>query len=285
MKIKTISFVLLSLPALAFMDILSNGAPAESTGAPAEANCTKSGCHYDSPANSGPGISFLSVSGSPASYVPNTTYTINTGISQANISRFGFQLLALADRDSSNAGTLAITDGGRTQIIPGFSNLANRSYMTYTYAGTAATGNGTDQWSFNWTAPASDIGPVSFYLATIAANGDGTDMGDYCYLKKLSLPCSPAGIIEKNSKTEILVFPNPASEQVQITYTLKQEGHVSLELIDLSGKTLLNWNYGQQAAGRYTRTFEPGSSIPAGAYFVRLQTAEGVFSKQLFILH
>jgi hypothetical protein len=127
---KIVYLAILIIPAFAFMDVLSNGAPAESTGAPAEPNCTKSGCHQDFSANSGTGTPDLVVAGGASSYVPGVTYDLTASINQTGINTFGFQVLALADRDSSNVGTLVVTEGGRTQIISGFGSLTARQYIT-----------------------------------------------------------------------------------------------------------------------------------------------------------
>jgi hypothetical protein len=282
---RTLYVLLAALPVLAFVDIQSNGAPASSSGAPGEANCTKSGCHQDFAVNSGPGTSSLQITGGMTTYVPGMTYTLTAQISQTNLHRFGFQVLALADMDSSNTGTFQLSQGSRTQIIPGNGTLASRNYMTYTYAGTTALSPGFDQWSFQWTAPQTDKGPVTFYLATIAANDDGTDNGDYGYTTLLKLQASPAGIHELSSALNLQVFPNPVSEHMVVSYSLKQASAVKMELYSVNGQKVEEWISGMQAAGSYTKTMELKRALPEGVYLLKLTENEQAVTKKIFIKH
>ena len=278
---KCIIIVLFALPVLAFVDITSNGAPPSSTGAPEEPNCTKSGCHQDFAVNSGPGAPNLTITGNPTSYTPGNTYTLTANITQSNLVRFGFQVVAIADRDSSNVGTFQVTEGSRTQIIPGFGSLSNRNYMTYTFAGSAALSTGLGQWTFNWTAPAMDVGPVTFYLAAIAANNDGTDMGDYGYTKSLKLSSLTSGIQAQTiSRTEI--FPNPVTENVTISCFLNNQGIFSIELFNIQGQKLEDLYSGNCSGGMFFKTFQM-ISYPEGCYFIRLTQGDKSVIKKLFV--
>ena len=45
---------------------------------------------------------------------------------------------------------------------------------------------------FSWTAPATDVGPVTFYVAANAANNNGNNQGDQIYNTKVTL--TPAAV-------------------------------------------------------------------------------------------
>jgi hypothetical protein len=53
-----------------------------------------------------------------------------------------------------------------------------RDYVEHTVSGTFAGTTGGAQWTFNWTAPPTNVGPITFYAAGNQANGDGTSGGD-----------------------------------------------------------------------------------------------------------
>lgn len=166
---------------MAFVDRSSTGAPASHTGAPGEKTCAASGCHDDNSLNSG--VAQLSIdiaSGGVTKYVAGQTYPITVRISDANSSRFGFQIVAL-DQSTGNAGEFTITDQARTQFMKNQHELMDRNYVTYTFIGTDATNNGTAEWTVNWTAPATTSGNITFYAAAVSANDDGTDKGDVVY--------------------------------------------------------------------------------------------------------
>lgn len=161
--------------------IKSNGAPVASTGAPRDVTCAKSGCHVGSVINEGNGKLSLSFNNGLNSYEAGKTYPITVEISQKDIQRFGFQLVAICDADTSNAGTIEITDSLRTQILKGVKKNADRKYITYKYAGTEPFAKEKGSWTFNWTAPKNYKGNITFYYGAIAANNDGTDSGDWVY--------------------------------------------------------------------------------------------------------
>ena len=139
----------------------SNGSPAGRTGAPGETNCTS--CHTQ---NSGPGTVQITA---PASYTPGQTVQITVTNATTDTSRlaWGFQLTAL-DGTNAKAGTLAATTAN-TAVI----NTATKQYMNQTGAGTFPGQAGGATWTFNWTAPATNVGPVTFYTAGLQADNDG----------------------------------------------------------------------------------------------------------------
>ncbi|PYS98429.1 MAG: hypothetical protein DMF63_16230 [Acidobacteria bacterium] len=146
----------------------SDGPPAGFTGAPGEETCAN--CHFG-PTTGGT----FTVMQAPANYVPGQSYQIVVRHENADVSlhRWGFQLTALAG--TSMAGSFANLGGGLTQIVGG---QGGRDYIEHTSAGTFNNQTGSAQWTFNWTAPATNVGPVTFYAAGNQANGDGMAGGD-----------------------------------------------------------------------------------------------------------
>nr|MDQ3009385.1 hypothetical protein [Acidobacteriota bacterium] len=59
--------------------------------------------------------------------------------------------------------------------------------IQHTFNGNSANG-GTDQgrWMFRWKAPAQSVGRITIYVASIAANDDGSQTGDLIYTKSAS---------------------------------------------------------------------------------------------------
>src|SRR5436190_9210675 len=67
------------------------------------------------------------------------------------------------------------------------------SFIQHTSAGTrSGTRNGAT-FQFDWTRPATNTGPVTFYVAGNAANGDAAMTGDLIYTSSVELtPAIPA---------------------------------------------------------------------------------------------
>lgn len=147
----------------------AGGAPTGRTGAPGESTCTS--CHNQTPLTGQ--FSVLA----PPSYVPGQTYSIEVRNTTADNTRFswGFSITALTGANA-NAGTFANVNAF-TRLRSG----GGRNYVTQTEAGIFSGQTGGSVWTFNWTAPATDVGPVTFYAAGLHANDDGGTDGDQTY--------------------------------------------------------------------------------------------------------
>ncbi len=121
--------------------------------------------------------------GTATKYTPGQTYTIKVRITEPSIERFGFQLVALLNNDSSNAGTFLLSDFKRTQKIKSQYAFKDREYVTYTYEGTDAVDSGMSEWIVTWKAPLTNQGSVTFYASGVSANDDESDKGDYVITK------------------------------------------------------------------------------------------------------
>ena len=147
--------------------------PDEKTGAPNESTCAQAGCHSGNDLNASGGSLMLTV---PETYIPNEVYTIVVNLSRNGQSRWGFEMTAL-DADGARAGSFAPDDAKNTQV----SETNSKQYIQHTSDGTAQGTDDAHSWEFQWTAPDADIGPISFYAAGNAANGDFGTAGDYIY--------------------------------------------------------------------------------------------------------
>lgn len=167
------------------------------TGAPGEfagdgANCTYGpglGCHESFAANSGPGSITIDV---PDGYEPGLSYAITVNVAQAGQLRWGFQLTAL-DELLDKAGTLAPSDATtKTQ-----DELPPRQYITHNDegGGTAAGQPNGNSWTFQWTAPDTNVGPVTLWAAGNAANNNDESSGDYIYTTSATLSAPEPGAL------------------------------------------------------------------------------------------
>ena len=163
----------------------AEGPNAGVTGAPGEITCAVSDCHGGEP-NSGPG-QFMILA--PPLYEPGKTYelTVKHMVTDTSRRRWGFQLTAL-DQTNNKAGELQNT-GSLTQVIPGGPG-GNRQYIEHSFLGTFQGQTLQASWTFNWTAPSSDVGTVTLYAAGNQANNDGNNTGDRIYTTTASVGSS-----------------------------------------------------------------------------------------------
>src|SRR5579883_245585 len=77
-------------------------------------------------------------------------------------------------------------------------------------------------------------------------------------------------------------YPNPASSQTQIQYTLDQPGTVELGIYTTSGAELMRVVDGRQSAGPHTVSFNV-NSLPSGSYIYRLKTISQTVARQMIV--
>lgn len=265
---------LLPLPLLGFVlvaavaNIESNGAPAGHTNAPGELTCDRSGCHVGAALNSG--TAALSVDlGSMQGYQPGVVYPITVRIEQLGRERFGFQMLALNDADTTNAGDFIATDSVRTKVITGTQQFAGRRYMTYRFPGTQPLSTGVGKWTFLWQAPLTANGPVSFYTAAAAANNDGTDQGDTIYTKVLTLPVLPVARTEAAATAlSSTLYPNPSRGMLHLSYLSEGKGLTQIYLQSTSGAQRVQLLSRMDPPGAQRLTADLRGLIPSGSYLL-----------------
>jgi hypothetical protein len=107
------------------------------------------------------------------------------------------------------------------------------------------------------------------------------------------IECPPPGMAVEEGRTPsqaatLEIIRNPSSDGADISFRLPRDGHVKLEVYDSSGRRILGLVDRHMPAGIHTYTWDGGLAggyeIPAGVYFVRLQTAAGKHVRKAMIL-
>ena len=131
----------------------------------------------------------------PTGYVPGQTYNLSLTLSDPSSTAYGFQLTAKAN--ASTIGTLTTVSSGM-----GLESGAIE------HRGASASGS----WDFQWTAPVTDDGDVSFYASGVATNGNGMSTGDYVYttVQNLAANSFSHASMEWNASTSGVVYSSPA---------------------------------------------------------------------------
>jgi hypothetical protein len=267
-----LAVVIISAP---FHEVNSNavGAPSGNTGSPADSKtCARSGCHP----GTATAIADAITSDVPLTgYVPGQTYTVTATVSDPNLVKFGFEI-SPQSLTGTLLGTILLTDAARTK----FTGTGGK-YITHTSAGTSAT-NHTNTWSFNWTAPVSGTGAVTFYGAFNFSNNNGNTSGDVIHTSTLSVAEAIAsGIDEVSNPLSLRVYPNPVTDHFNVSYSLAEPQQVIISLFDLTGKVaavLQNENLG---TGPYQKNFSLPDGMAPGLYLLRVDAGNSSFCKKI----
>jgi len=237
----------------------SAGAPVANTGAPGDNNCTQ--CHSGS-VLAGANQNILKVMDGATevfSYVPGTTYKVSLALATGNVKE-GFGATVLENGGNTAAGSFPGTGlvGAQT------SSSGGRFYATQT---AASNSEGNVAWEWDWTAPATDEGAVTFYVASNKANGAGT-IGDEIYLSQhsfnstLSLDESPVNNIQ--FKTGF----NAKNNELMLSYISLIKEKVYVNIVDLSGKSVFTKHLGDSNIGENKQIVELNENFKSGTYIV-----------------
>jgi type IX secretion system substrate protein len=223
---------------------------------------TCSTCH-----SGGATIPTLSITASPAfgtgnTYTANTTYTITATVA-GSYTAYGFNLEIIttnATAGAKDAGIYGTILSPNTQI---YAHTTNPSTMSH-----SAPANGV--FSFVWTAP--DTGKAYVYFAGLGVNDDGTDTGDKVSTTSMTLtPASSAGIATyQNNDINLTVFPNPTTDNVHITYTVKEAGTIAVKLYNLNGDFVADLLNETQDIGLQSSTAVLPTELAKGLYMIKL---------------
>ena len=236
----------------------SSGSPGGKTGSPGDGGNTCTQCHAGT-AEPAEGLISSDIPGQ--GFIPGETYEIQVSVADDNAGLFGFEVTAENSLDAKT-GAFAITDEEATKFVNG--NAA----VSHTSSGTTPVDN-SKTWSMEWTAPEEPEGPVTFYTAVNAANGDGTNNGDQILTSSETYQINSVGIAEKEIVQKL--YPNPANNVVNITL---KDANEKIHIWSASGKLLTT-----EHVKSHQKSVDV-SQYPEGVYFLSI---EGYKAKRFII--
>lgn len=206
--------LLMALPvALILLVGFTGGQPGSFSGSPGDNGLTCTECHAPGANHGGT----VTLSGVPSDYTAGTTYSLTLNITGSSVSKFGFNITA-EDQNDNKVGTWTVGTGSRLR------NGGAGDGLTHTAAGTSSS-----SWTFSWTAPSTDQGPVTFYYATIQANNAGGNSGDQMISGNSQQVLSNDDV----SNTTFKLFPTVVQDELNITLTQQNAGVATI--YDMNG--------------------------------------------------
>ena len=219
----------------------SGGAPAGNTNSPGDGqNCTH--CM----GGTAVAVTGWITSDIPASgYIPGSTYTIT--VTATGSGKKGFEV-SPQDVSGNLLGTLTAGTGNKL--------VGSGKYVTHN----AAQNSSTVTWNFQWTAPSTGIGEVTFYGSIVVGKL-------HTNTTTLIVDQSTVGIGEQELQT-ISIFPNPAHQNFTVSFSAQKPGNVKLDLLNIRGEIILNLLQESVKEGEFIRTFS--TDLAAGLYLLHL---------------
>jgi len=249
--------------------IVSSGGILDTTGAPGEGTC--SGCH-----SGGPGVTTVSITATPAftnnSYEVSTDYTISLTVSNPSLNAFGFDCEIL-NASNQNSGTMS-NPGTGVQLLNGFTGRKNALHTT------PKAGIGTATFTFKWQSPA--FGNTTIYAVGNAVNSNGSTNGDAVGTAVLTLTNINTSAKENTDAkiSNISISPNPSSDITSVSYYLNSSQNICIDLLDITGKLIKNFQNGNQDAGPHSNILDL-KGIEKGVYFIKVSSEGNKLTQKL----
>ncbi|MHB8400529.1 MAG: T9SS type A sorting domain-containing protein [Bacteroidia bacterium] len=271
--------------------IIRSSGIADWSGSPVDGGLTGGTCYNSGSCHQGgvSGVPTLALTSSPAfggsgsnlTYVAGTTYTV-TVTKGGSYAAYGFNCEFI---NSQSATTTSVADFGtwgvavtsNCQIFPASGNGGWPTCASHNQ-------RSTTPWSFTWTAPASGTGYI--YADVLGVDNSGSTGGDQVSaVTSITLTkASNAGIASHAENTHALaVFPNPATDNVRITYTLMERGTVSIKLYNINGALVTDLVNETQDVGMQNSYAHLPAGLANGLYMVKL-SVNGEQSTQKLVI-
>jgi hypothetical protein len=215
----------------------------------------------------------LTVTGIPASYFPGHSYTVTVAHSG------GSKII------NFNASTRV---GTSTSAIAGtFGTSSNVALYTGADGGVYASPHLIDTATFQWTAPASGTGAVTFYIAGMQGTSTSSSSGQSTKIKtsvsELTTAVQP-GTLQPTSANLLSNYPNPFNPSTTIEFSTAVSGPARVSIFDLDGKKVGEAYGGFAQAGKsYQVSFNAGA-LPSGMYFSVLESAGARIVRRMLLL-
>lgn len=222
--------------------------------APSESNCTN--CHSGSLVTSGTNWQNIRLSGNfvGGGYIPDSVYRITLTHRHSGISKFGFQVTSLTGANLP-AGELRTGGSGRVQVRTRTFSGRTRYYIEHTTSGTSAVGTDSTAWTFEWKAPSTNTGDVTFYAVVNAANGNSGTSGDIILAKTFVIrPSDSLPVAKVNADTN----------------TVCQKGAVKFSAGGSSNPTSYAWSFPGGSPSSSTQATPQITYSSPGSYFAIL---------------
>lgn len=253
----------------------ANGAPAGRTGAPGEPSCATSLCHSGATQDGSTENVLTLLDGvTPITdYIPGQAYTVVVTMT-SNPAKRGFQATALTDANVMAGNFTGLTAGGTA-----VSTSSGRKYANHT--SNSNLSSQMTQWSWTWTAPATNVGTVTFYLATNKTNSSNTSSGDVIYLSQHQFG-STANVNELDANNFEVGY-NVVEHQLEISLESAGTEEMILNLLDLNGKSVFHSEIGKANEGENTTSVKLPSELKNGIYVLNLFLGNKPYSKKVMV--
>jgi surface antigen len=248
----------------------NNGAP---NTIPANQTCAQ--CHSGgAPKDANPMVDFTfndgitSVHAADFAYELDKTYIISY-VPLTTSKRYGFQMSALTSTNA-NGGTFSITDPtNTTKVSTPTTYVAHHNASSFHF------------WTFQWKAPATNVGDITFYYAFNASDSNDAQTGDTIYVGSATIQAATTGIKDADAVSHLSVYPNPVKGEMNVSFTATANQAVELNLYSLDGK-LVKQLGAEKNVTLFNSTFNL-ADVSCGIYLLQIKAGNKLSCRKVVV--
>ena len=251
----------------------TSGGQSGLTGAPGDANCTQ--CHIGTAQDGSAENTLMVLDGTTlvSNYTAGESYTVSLQMA-SNPSKKGFSAVVL-DGTDTNAGSFTGVGAGGTQD---FSD-SGREYVSHTASGSSIS----TPWFWTWNAPDTDVGLVTFYVASNIANIDYSSSGDLIYLSQHILGSTASITEEATFESNFMAGYASSGNKLIIDFNSLSVGNMNMNLVDMNGRSLFTTDLGESKIGENSESIVLPNELRGGVYIVNLFIGNKAMSSKIMI--
>ena len=142
-----------------------------------------------------------------------------------------------------------------------------------------------NEWTFEWTAPLTIIGPITFYWAGNDADGIDSSLvnGDTIYLAQKTILATPGTSISgsSNELSDMSIFPAVCSNNFELQFNLLSGNHVKGQLLGIDGQVVHQVLDETLSPGNYHRDVDK-SYLASGIYLLKGTGRKQLIGKEIY---
>lgn len=209
---------------------------------------------------------------------------LNYEVTEETIVEFEFKSTSPAEIHGIGFDNDNSLDAAKTIQVGGTQSWGHTKYSDYEEYG---------EWR-SYRIPVGEFYTGAFNRLFFTADHDGGSRNGNSFFRNVRLyegsTCTsplPAPIAEKNlqgeGNEELLLYPNPVADQLNVALEVLLEGTVDIEIFDLAGRRLLAEQYWLNA-GSHNITLSC-SELPSGSYVLYVRQEEGRQTSRFSVIH
>ena len=175
--------------------------------------------------------------------------------------------------DSTGAYTILLYNTSNASLLASyFWDFGDGSSSTLAYPSHVYAGIGT----YTVCVTIADSGCTSTYCDSIAVT--------YKNLTAFSINVvsTATNSVKEESLTNMIVYPNPFKNELNVQIGLTETTNISFDLIDLSGRTVFTQKTADAQAGKFTANLKP-TELSSGIYLLKITTGDKSFFRKVMM--